>query len=682
MKIKGLHIAGFGKWVGQSFQTDEDALLFFGDNEAGKSTLLAFIICMFYGLSTYRGADLSRNDRVKYKPWVGDFGGSLIFEQNGLTYRIDRRFGETKRGDTTVVTDVVLGKQLPMGDKEPGEYFFQLSREEMLHTAVMQQVATPMEGAQDIQRRWMNSDENEAASLVEIKQALEDYSKRVDGKGLRKPNQGTQLRDEIASIERQLLDATEQADSYRQKKEALLRLEQDGEALKDAYQSARDAWMQARPVETDVEAEAAVVKLKIEQQELWALPLPRIPEGKRHDVTDALNETKRVLHTLQNQKSQETLREWIEAGEDLEPKQSLSWLIPVVLAIGISGLLYSQGQWVWMLLTLILGVILAVALWKKQSPKEAQLLAWLEETGRAQSSTDEQRMRRLGELGHQLEAVQALERQKEQLLARLGNMMGTRYFENHTTIEDIQEVLYHDQTLQDVQQEMDKYLSQVHDNTNRVSQEAYERLRQAMRMAEGAWEEHKQHVVEAEVQLRHLERQLVPPATIESQLKKKKKSLEEVLEEQQAIELAMQIVDEATVLMAKDRGPQVQQFAQQYLERLTDEEYQVDVDQQLQVHLRKPGDFARQRAYYSAGKQDQIDLALRFAVMDGIYGQQQCPLLLDDVTERADEQRKQKILTFLMEKAKSDGRQLFYFSCHNSVREFFERTGVKIYNIH
>jgi uncharacterized protein YhaN len=48
MKIKQLRIEGFGKLVNQTYDL-EDFTTFLGENEAGKSTILAFIKYMLFG---------------------------------------------------------------------------------------------------------------------------------------------------------------------------------------------------------------------------------------------------------------------------------------------------------------------------------------------------------------------------------------------------------------------------------------------------------------------------------------------------------------------------------------------------------------------------------------------------------------------------------------------------------
>ena len=76
------------------------------ENGFGKTTLAEFIRAMFYGFPGRGGRTVDKNSRKKYTPWQGGvFGGSLVFEHDGKTYRIDRSFGQTAKGDSFSLFD-------------------------------------------------------------------------------------------------------------------------------------------------------------------------------------------------------------------------------------------------------------------------------------------------------------------------------------------------------------------------------------------------------------------------------------------------------------------------------------------------------------------------------------------------------------------------------------------------
>lgn len=64
MKLVKAKIYGFGKWVDQEFDFQQDYQVIFGSNEAGKTTLLNFIKSILFGFASARGD----NKYLQYKP--------------------------------------------------------------------------------------------------------------------------------------------------------------------------------------------------------------------------------------------------------------------------------------------------------------------------------------------------------------------------------------------------------------------------------------------------------------------------------------------------------------------------------------------------------------------------------------------------------------------------------------
>lgn len=86
MKIKDVQIDGFGVWSGLTVDSMPDTMtVFYGPNEAGKTTLMQFLRTMFYGFTTDR--------RARYIPPVygGKPGGALRVTGPGGGYEITRR---------------------------------------------------------------------------------------------------------------------------------------------------------------------------------------------------------------------------------------------------------------------------------------------------------------------------------------------------------------------------------------------------------------------------------------------------------------------------------------------------------------------------------------------------------------------------------------------------------------
>jgi uncharacterized protein YhaN len=85
MKITDLHVDGFGVWSDLSVDDMSDQLtVFFGRNEAGKTTLMQCLRTVLYGFSPER--------RVRYVPPVhgGSIGGRVEIISDAGCYTLRR----------------------------------------------------------------------------------------------------------------------------------------------------------------------------------------------------------------------------------------------------------------------------------------------------------------------------------------------------------------------------------------------------------------------------------------------------------------------------------------------------------------------------------------------------------------------------------------------------------------
>ena len=97
MKINNIKNKFIWKIKRKEIKLKDGINILYGKNEAGKSTLLRFIINSFYGISkNKKGKEYS--DYEKYLPWSGeDFSGKIEYELNNKNkYEIYRDFKKKK----------------------------------------------------------------------------------------------------------------------------------------------------------------------------------------------------------------------------------------------------------------------------------------------------------------------------------------------------------------------------------------------------------------------------------------------------------------------------------------------------------------------------------------------------------------------------------------------------------
>ena len=95
MNIKRIKINGFGKLEKKEIQFDKGINVIYGNNEAGKSTLLKFMSSCLYGISKNKNGE-AISDYEKYKPWHNyDYSGKIEYQMDDShIYEVYRDFNK------------------------------------------------------------------------------------------------------------------------------------------------------------------------------------------------------------------------------------------------------------------------------------------------------------------------------------------------------------------------------------------------------------------------------------------------------------------------------------------------------------------------------------------------------------------------------------------------------------
>ena len=168
MKIEEINIDGFGKFHKYHCQTSGKLEVFYGKNESGKTTLRKFMIAMLFGLEKSRGLAARYDDFTRYQPVNGGiYGGSMIFEKDGIRYKIMRNFGQGQ-------TEYRIFDADTMEELKGKEYLFESDQQAFENTVSMTQaeIRTGREMKEVLQ--------NSMANLRSSKDAAIDLRKAID----------------------------------------------------------------------------------------------------------------------------------------------------------------------------------------------------------------------------------------------------------------------------------------------------------------------------------------------------------------------------------------------------------------------------------------------------------------------------------------------------------------------
>ncbi|TWT79237.1 Chromosome partition protein Smc [Planctomycetes bacterium CA13] len=207
MRVKDIQVDGFGVWTGLSVDSLPDGMtLFYGPNEAGKTTLMQFLRAQFYGFTPDR--------RERYLPPVygGVPGGAIRVTGPGGGYQIRRTSQLTDSGVTGQLT--VTGQDgLAQGQHRLTNLLGQI--DEPIFTNVfaigireLQELST-LDDTSAADELYKLSSGLDRVSLVDVLRSLRDGRKSMVGKEVADSEESSKLAGMIKKREK-LRDEVEQ----------------------------------------------------------------------------------------------------------------------------------------------------------------------------------------------------------------------------------------------------------------------------------------------------------------------------------------------------------------------------------------------------------------------------------------------------------------------------------------
>ena len=181
MKINKIKINSYGKLKNKEINLENNLNIIYGENESGKTTVLKFVLNIFYGASrNKKGRDVS--DFEKYKPWDSEeFSGKLTYELDDKNkYEIYREFNKknpkifNEKGED-------ISKEFNIDKNKGSEFFFeqtQISEEMFLATSIaMQQEVKIEKGSQNILIQKISNLVETGEDNISYKKAVEKLNK-------------------------------------------------------------------------------------------------------------------------------------------------------------------------------------------------------------------------------------------------------------------------------------------------------------------------------------------------------------------------------------------------------------------------------------------------------------------------------------------------------------------------
>ena len=188
MKIKNIKINSFGNLEDKEMELSDNINIIYGKNESGKSTLLKFISNTFYGTSrNKKGREYS--DYEKYKPWVReDFSGKIKYElNNGEQFEVYREF--SKKSPKIYNSNLEdISKEFEIDKNSGNQFFYEQTNvdEATFYSSVasMQQEVKLEKNSQSVLIQKMANIAGTGDDNVSFKKAMDKlYKKQLDEVG-------------------------------------------------------------------------------------------------------------------------------------------------------------------------------------------------------------------------------------------------------------------------------------------------------------------------------------------------------------------------------------------------------------------------------------------------------------------------------------------------------------------
>ncbi|HEV3089535.1 MAG TPA: AAA family ATPase [Candidatus Elarobacter sp.] len=142
MRLRTLHVAGFGRLADRAFEFGPGLNVVVGRNEAGKSTLAAALVSSLYGLQ--------RGEKDRWRPWAANaaYASVLTYEtSDGARWEVHRAFEHDTKGVRVyderggdAATRIGEGRSL-----SPGAAHLHISLDVFLQTACVRQSEVALE---------------------------------------------------------------------------------------------------------------------------------------------------------------------------------------------------------------------------------------------------------------------------------------------------------------------------------------------------------------------------------------------------------------------------------------------------------------------------------------------------------------------------------------------------------
>ncbi|CDA58362.1 putative uncharacterized protein [Clostridium sp. CAG:245] len=696
MKIKNIKVNAYGNIENKDINLEEGINIIHGANESGKSTLLNYIISIFYGISRNKdGKALS--DYEKYKPWnSNEFSGRISYKlENGEKYEIFRDFNKK---NPKIYNDKLedISDRFETDKKDGSKFFIEqmgIDKQMYLSTVVSTQEEVRLdEKNQNMLIQKIANLAGTGEDNVSYKKALIKLQEKIrDEIGTNKTSQKpiNIIEKEIVEINNKIVET----EKYRNRKyeidaekeqilSELKELEQQKQILQElqnSMKSEEETKNRLEIREKNRKDNIAKINELTNQKNTINAECERVQRAKNH-LQDIIKGHKENIEKL-NSEIEKIANEKEETQEKEKP--SISFIvITVVLAIAlICSIILIKNYMVSGILgvALIANIVFYVINKNKQKVNKAKLREKInQEKQYKREKLENQKQQIIANVNTTEKELEKQEEEEKQVNSELSMLKGQIILlekNNEKITEEIEQdnKAIKEESNKNKQQIIEKYkdknindLLYINDYQNYISK------------IEETINNNRIRIKGLEIEYNTIVPQLDEMVVLEEKREADKEKLAELREKESIINIAIENLMDAYEEMKTTITPKFTKNLSESIQKISSNKYnKVTInDENGMIIENNRGEYI-EAIKLSTGTIDQLYLALRLSMIDEL-SKENLPIILDESFAYSDNNRLKNMLQYLT--SDLNNHQTIIFTCTDREQKMLEEMNIP-YNV-
>lgn len=696
MKIKNIKVNAYGNIENKDINLEEGINIIHGANESGKSTLLNYIISIFYGISRNKeGKALS--DYEKYKPWSSnEFSGRISYKlENGEKYEIFRDFNKK---NPKIYNDKLedISDRFETDKKDGSKFFIEqtgIDKQMYLSTVVSTQEEVRLdEKNQNMLIQKIANLAGTGEDNVSYKKALIKLQEKIrDEIGTNKTSQKpiNIIEKEIVEINNKIVET----EKYRNRKyeidaekeqilSELKELEQQKQILQElqnSMKSEEETKNRLEIREKNRKDNIAKINELTNQKNTINAESERVQSAKNH-LQDIIKGHKENIEKL-NSEIEKIANEKEETQEKEKP--SISFIvITVVLAIAlICSIILIKNYIVSGILgvAIIANIVFYVINKNKQKVNKAKLREKInQEKQYKREKLENQKQQIIANVNTTEKELEKQEEEEKQVNSELSMLKGQIILlekNNEKITEEIEQdnKAIKEESNKNKQQIIEKYkdknindLLYINDYQNYISK------------IEETINNNRIRIKGLEIEYNTIVPQLDEMVVLEEKREADKEKLAELREKESIINIAIENLMDAYEEMKTTITPKFTKNLSESIQKISSNKYnKVTInDENGMIIENNRGEYV-EAIKLSTGTIDQLYLALRLSMIDEL-SKENLPIILDESFAYSDNNRLKNMLQYLT--SDLNNHQTIIFTCTDREQKMLEEMNIP-YNV-